>query len=44
MEKFWRVFASTQVIGNFLSLALLKIGTEGKSFGTTLFSLYSSEA
>lgn len=34
--EFWGMFASTQVIGNLLSLALLKTGTEGKGSGTTL--------
>lgn len=34
--EFWGIFASTQVIGNLLSLALLKTGTEGKGSGTTL--------
>uniref|UniRef100_A0A0D6QZA9 UNC93-like protein 3 n=1 Tax=Araucaria cunninghamii TaxID=56994 RepID=A0A0D6QZA9_ARACU len=35
--EFWGMFASTQVIGNLLSLVLLKTGTEGKSTsGTTL--------
>lgn len=34
--EFWGIFASTQVIGNLLSLALLKTGTEGKGSATTL--------
>lgn len=34
--EFWGLFACTQVIGNLLSLALLKTGTEAKSSGTTL--------
>ncbi|RWR76803.1 UNC93-like protein 3 isoform X2 [Cinnamomum micranthum f. kanehirae] len=40
--EFWGMFASTQVIGNLISLVLLKNGEEGKSTtGTTLlFSVF----
>lgn len=34
--EFWGMFASHQLIGNLISLALLKDGTEGSTSGTTL--------
>ncbi|KAK1298634.1 UNC93-like protein 3 [Acorus calamus] len=34
--EFWMMFASTQVVGNLISLFLLKNGKEGESSGTTL--------